>query len=263
MKSPIKTISIIGSGNVAFHLASVFCSKGISVKEIVGRNKDKVRDYATQFDSKPVFDTQEISLETDLVIIAVSDYAISEIANSLQLKDLSVVHTSGSVALNSLQNISSQIGVFYPLQTFSTSTPTDFSNLPICIESSNNTMQEKLKDLAMLVTNKVYFLDSEQRRNLHVAAVISNNFINYLLSSTFDFLEKHKINKEILIPLVDETFKRIKNNSTKDLQTGPARRNDRETIQAHLEILKTSPELYDIYKMMSNEILIKYHGNRL
>jgi predicted short-subunit dehydrogenase-like oxidoreductase (DUF2520 family) len=263
MTALIKSVSIIGSGNIAFHLASALLDKGIIINEIIGRNKDKVTAYANQFNAKAVFDFTKVSTNVDLIIISVNDNAIKEVADQLKLKDKLVVHTSGSVEMEILKNASNQVGVFYPLQTFSVDTKSYFSVIPICIEGSSESVRNKLSDLALLLSTNVYFINSEKRKCIHLAAVVSNNFINYLLSSTFNFLEEKDIDKEILLPLIDETIERIKTNNPDEIQTGPARRNDIETISVHSEMLKDFPQLQEIYKLMSHQILKKYHGEKL
>jgi predicted short-subunit dehydrogenase-like oxidoreductase (DUF2520 family) len=260
MTALIKSVSIIGSGNVAFHLALALQEKEIVIKEFIGRNRNRVASYAHQFNAKAVFNFTEISTEVDLIIISVNDSAIQEAADQLILKDTLVVHTSGSVEMEVLKKTSTHVGVFYPLQTFSVNAKSNFSLIPICIEASNDSARNKLSHLALRLSTNVYFINSEKRKCIHLAAVISNNFINYLVASTFDFLKEKEIEKEILLPLIDETIERIKTSQPNEIQTGPARRKDKETISIHTEMLEKFPELQEVYKLLSHQILKKYHG---
>jgi predicted short-subunit dehydrogenase-like oxidoreductase (DUF2520 family) len=263
MNLPIKNISIIGTGNVAFQIATAFFKNKVSIKEIVGRNEQRVAEYSKIFGARPVFNCNEASSETDLLIIAVSDHAIEVVAKQLKFNNTLVVHTSGSVSMDVLKISSSNTGVFYPLQTFTKDIIAEFSEISICIEGSDKNIESNLTDLAKLLTNKIYYLKSEERKYVHLAAVISNNFINYMMGSTFEFLQEKNIDPTILMPLLNETIDRVKTGNASKLQTGPARRNDTETIAQHLQILKSSKDLYKIYEMMSQEIQNKYNGEKL
>jgi len=95
---------------------------------------------------------------------------------------------------------------------------------------------------------------SEERLKLHVAAVIVNNFPNHLFSLAEQFCRKEKLDFRQLLPLITETVQRLKTSSPSETQTGPAFRNDGETLQRHLEILKNHPQLLHIYKVMTESI---------
>jgi predicted short-subunit dehydrogenase-like oxidoreductase (DUF2520 family) len=148
----------------------------------------------------------------------------------------------------------SKVGVFYPLQTFSKTSNIDFESVPICIESNDTSFYEFLNELANSITNKVYMLDSKQRRQLHIAAVIACNFSNLMYRFSEDICKEHSIPFEILQPLILETANKIQSLPPSKAQTGPAQRGDELTIEKHIASLESNSELQSIYKTLSNSI---------
>jgi len=243
-------VSIIGSGNVAQHLIQAFqLNSQIELVQVVARDIKKV---AHLLDSNRITSDYTQLQEADLYIIAVSDDAIAEVSSALPFKNRLIAHTSGTVALDSL-NSNNRPAVFYPLQTFSKDKPIDFKSVPICLEAENETDVQILKQLAHSISNAVYEINSEQRKALHVAAVFVNNFVNYLYQMGNEICDANAIPFEILKPLIQETANKIATLSPKNAQTGPAKRNDLKTIAAHEEFLKDENQAA-IYKLLTQSL---------
>ena len=243
-------ISILGTGNVAWHLYRIFAmSEDIEVIQIIGRNP-------TAMNLEPE-DAQDVSgfsniADADVFIIAVKDDAITEVSEHLLHKKGLVVHTSGSVAMDALSKHRRR-GVFYPLQTFSADRKVDFGSVPLCLEAGDPKDLEVLKKLASTLTNKVYEVNSEQRKALHLAAVFGNNFTNHLFYIAQQLCEKNGLAFEMLHPLLKETVDKIGSIPPRDAQTGPARRGDSKTIERHLKQLE-NPALKVVYSNLSKSI---------
>lgn len=251
------SISIIGSGNVAQHLIkAIENTNQIELVQVFARNIETVSHLIS---SNKI--TTEIATlkDADLYIIAVSDDAIQSVSNSLAFTNKLVAHTSGSVAMNELNN-SNRKAVFYPLQTLSKKKEIDFSTVPLCIEAQNEIDLQLLNDVANQLSNHVYNIHSEQRKSLHVAAVFVSNFTNHLYKIGNDICAEHQVPFEILKPLISETAKKIQTLAPADAQTGPAKRNDTSTINKHLAIL-TDENQKDIYKILTKSIID--HGKKL
>mgnify|MGYP001045648966 FL=1 len=234
------SVVILGSGNVASQLIKAFLKiDTINLKQVYTRNQEDINTLKDSINT-----TNDISLlkQADVTIIAVSDDAISSISS--HIKNSFVVHTSGSVDMKSLNNIGRK-GVFYPLQSFSKKKKVDFKNIPICLESETKEDLLKLEELVSLLQSKSYILSSHQRKKIHVAAVFANNFSNHMYTIANEICEKYNIPFDILHPLIEETSDKIKNITPKKAQTGPAKRNDVETIENHLNLLsKKQQEIY-------------------
>ena len=134
----------------------------------------------------------------------------------------------------------------------------DISKIPLCIEASSEKTLALIQILAASISNKVYSIDSEKRRILHLAGVLSNNFINHLVARAFDYLENNEIEKDLLIPLLDETLNKLKKAPPRDAQTGPARRKNTEIIDAHKKMLEEEPVLKNLYCLISDSIIAYY-----
>jgi predicted short-subunit dehydrogenase-like oxidoreductase (DUF2520 family) len=109
-----------------------------------------------------------------------------------------------------------------------------------------------LEKLAKSIGKKIYSINSEQRKTLHVAAVFVNNFTNHLYKIGNDICKENKVPFEILQPLIKETASKIEHLSPKEAQTGPAIRNDKKTIQNHLNLLNQNQQ--KIYKTLTKSI---------
>jgi predicted short-subunit dehydrogenase-like oxidoreductase (DUF2520 family) len=168
--------------------------------------------------------------------------------------NIPVVHTAGAVSMNILQKLSENYGVLYPLQSVSKSNST-IPQIPFIIEGNNEHMRSFLRYFAATLSNMVDELDEERRLRLHAAAVIVNNFTNYLYNVAKDFCDKEKIDFDLLKPLITETAERIKDNSPADVQTGPAIRKDIVTLDKHLRLLSAYPKLRTMYMRMTDGIM--------
>ena len=250
-------ITLIGSGNVAQHLIKAFSkSEAIEIAQVFSRKKETL---ATLIDYDKIVNDFEDLKEADLYIIAVSDNAILEVSRQLPFNNQLVVHTSGTSSIEIL-NDKNRKGVFYPLQTFSKNKDIDFSVIPICLEAENTFDFRVLDTVAKSISNAVFPINSEQRKALHVAAVFVNNFTNQLYQIGQEICEENQVSFEILKPLILETAEKIKTLDPVDAQTGPAKRNDSSTIEAHLKYLSNENQK-NIYKTLTQSI--QQNGKKL
>lgn len=248
------SIVLIGTGNVARHLFDTFrLYHETRVVQVLGRN-EKNLDYFRE-SSKTSSDFNKL-LRADIYIIAVSDDAIASVSQLITNKNGIVVHTSGSVSLDTLSKYDHR-GVFYPLQTFSKERKINFKNVPICLESEQKKDSELLKTLAHYISDHVYEISFQQRRSLHLAAVFVNNFTNHLYQIGNRICEENKVPFNILEPLILETAHKIKYLTPHNAQTGPAKRGDKRTIKQHMEELGDS-DYRKIYALLSQSIEREY-----
>ncbi len=247
------SVVIIGAGNVASHLLHAFTeATHVEAVQLYARSEKSLTPFKSVIATTNSFDNLATA---DVYIIAVADDAISEVSKSLPLKNKLVVHTSGSVAMETMDD-SLRRGVFYPLQTFTKGTLVDFSTIPICLEAAHNDDLLILEELASSISDAVYFIDSEQRENLHVAAVFVNNFTNHLYHIGQQICDENKVPFEVLKPLIRETATKLTKVSPFEAQTGPAKRKDTQTITKHLHQL---PENYkEIYALLTKSISKTY-----
>lgn len=257
------SVSFIGSGNLAWHLAPVLDNAGYSVREVYSRNPvhaARLTERLYQADVKATLDFSTSS--SSVFVLAVSDNAIRSIVQEIILPDDAIlVHTSGGQPLSTLGYAATpNIGVFYPLQTFSKSRKVDFKDIPIFIETEIDDVERILLKMAKAISRAVYKIDAEQRKALHVAAVFASNFTNYMLALANEISDKHDVDFEWLKPLIAETMNKSLALGPYDAQTGPARRGDMETLDKHMEFLNRDEALAEVYRVISQHILDKYQS---
>jgi predicted short-subunit dehydrogenase-like oxidoreductase (DUF2520 family) len=254
-------IVIIGAGNVATHFGKRLQKKGHEVLQVLGRSEKSARELGTLLSCAFTTEPAQINRDANVYFLCVPDEEIVSLGSSLKLPGKLVIHTSGSVRLGALKSISSQCGVIYPVYSFSKQLKVSFSSMPLLIEASNKNALADVLHLAHDLGKTITQANSEQRMKVHLAAVFVNNFTNFLFSEAYDFLKGEKLNHfHLLQPLIRQTVKKIKNPPPAQVQTGPARRNDKITIEKHLELLEGYPDQKQVYKLLSALIQKKYHG---
>lgn len=240
-------IGIIGKGNVGSHLFTAFTRNGQAVEIIDSRTLEGIDNGF------------------DLILISVTDTAIKSVAEKLsqKLHDFEgvVAHTAGSVEMNILEPYFKNIGVFYPLQTFSKGvTIRNYSEIPIFIEGNSNNTEQLLTLAAKKISAKIYCYDSKKRKKLHIASVFACNFTNALYGLSEEYLAAQGIPFEVLRPLISQTAEKVMNGYPTESQTGPARRNDREIIEDQYKTLANESLLHArIYEIMTEYIRKKYN----
>lgn len=155
--------------------------------------------------------------------------------------------TFGRVRLN-------RYGVFYPMQTFSKQRTVDFRQIPVFVESNSAADTQTLKDIASVLSEKVYEATSEQRKSLHLAAVFTCNFTNHMYALAAELLKKYQLPFEVMLPLIDETARKVHELEPCLAQTGPAIRYDENVINNHLQMLSDKPGMQELYRLISESI---------
>ncbi|TBW29396.1 DUF2520 domain-containing protein [Gramella sp. KN1008] len=250
-------VIIIGAGNVASHLYHRFSAvEDLEVVQVHNRNPANLN-----FVKEPEKRSSELEKlkKADLYILAVKDEAIPEMAEKLSDNKAVFVHCSGSQPMSLLSKFENH-GVFYPLQSFSKEKPVNFKEVPLCLEASSSETLVFLKNIASKISEKIFEVNSDQRKALHLSAVFVNNFTNHLYALAADYCEKNELPFKILQPLIKETAAKIETLSPYSAQTGPALRNDEKTISAHLEMLDEDQK--EIYTILTQSIQ-KLHGKKL
>ena len=253
-------IVIIGTGNVAFHIALGLYNAGRNIVQVYGRNSDKAGKLAEITRSVPVSSLNDITTEAGFYIISVSDSAIEEVASNMPKVKGMVVHTAGSVSMDLLSNYHSKHGVFYPLQSFSSGKKIEWNKVPLFLESCPEPEDIGLLSLAKSLSGNTSFISSEARKSIHLAAVFAGNFVNYCYTAGHDILKSNNIDPSCLFPLMQEVLdKAITAENPTKVQTGPALRKDIKTINSHLDILKNNTTLCEVYNVISRAIMERHN----
>lgn len=244
---------IIGAGNVATHLAKALQNVNVQITQIWSYHYENALELANKLDTVAIHKLEEIDQNATICLIAIKDDAVAAIVNQLTTFKGIVAHTSGAIDLQVFESLANY-GVFYPLQTFSKAKELSFADIPLCIEANNESTLHCLRELANDLSKNVVEVNSEQRKILHLAAVFACNFTNHLYALAEEVLQDHQLDFSILRPLINETAAKVQYALPKDVQTGPAIRNDEQTLQKHEQLLLQQPQLLEIYKILSNSI---------
>ncbi|MFM8913704.1 MAG: Rossmann-like and DUF2520 domain-containing protein [Flammeovirgaceae bacterium] len=251
-------VSIIGSGNLAWHLAPALDNAGFIIKEVYSRNPRHAEALTGRLYQAEVKASLDFSTSPSTAfILAVSDDAIGSISQEIILPDDALlVHTSGSQSIDELQYAATpHLGVLYPLQTFSKNKRADFKTMPIFLESNTEEAEKLLFELARALSQQVTKITSQERRALHVAAVFASNFTNHMLAISSSILQQNSIDFAFLKPLILETIQKSLAIGPSQAQTGPASRGDLQILDKHMEFLQEDAAVAEIYRVVSQHIL--------
>lgn len=261
--SKYPSVAIIGSGNVAWHLAPALDNAGYSVREVYSKNPLHAEALIERLYDAEVKATLDFSTSPSRIfIIAVSDDAIEDVVREIVLPEEAVlIHTSGSQPLDALSFAAATYpGVLYPLQTFTKESKMDFQSIPVFIETTNPAAEKLLTTLANSITDHVHKITSSERKALHVAAVFASNFTNHMLLLSQQIMKENSLSYDWLKPLIESTIVKSLQIGPENAQTGPARRGDFETLDKHVEFLQDDESVLEIYKIVSQDIVDRYQS---
>jgi len=253
-------VVMVGSGNVATNLCFALQKANHEVTQVYSHCLLHAKELAQKIGIDAYTDDLDALSATDLVILCVKDDVLesvaSHVAERYQKAETSpiVVHTAGSMCMGLIPML--RRGVVYPMQTFSKSYRVDFSHIPLFVEASDPATEKELLDFAHSLSEQVYQLSSANRQYLHLAAVFCCNFANHCMDMGASILEKHGIPFRVMLPLIDETMKKLHSIPPHDAQTGPAARRDCNVMSRQEETLRRDGEedLAAIYRLLSLNI---------
>ena len=245
----INNVTLIGSGNLATQIGIAFKQSKITINQVYSKDIKNAKKLSGKLKCKFTNNIKEIEIK-ELGIICIKDDYISKIADKIPNKP--IVHTSGSTNINTLNKFKKH-GVIYPIQTLNKNKKANFTKIPICVEANTKLFEKELNVLCKKISNNVINVKSNKRLNIHIAAVMCNNFTNQIINRAEHILKKQNLSFEILLPIIDETFKKIQNPKTRLQKTGPAIRKDYKIIKKHIEELEGLDK--KIYNIISKQIM--------
>jgi len=269
-------IVILGFGNLGFHLLKLFWGNGfrtisiVSNQPLIGEhitwhhcidNTEFESDFSIQLgEDIPVYPRNKLcdfsSVFTDeaIVFLCVNDDQIGKSLNELDNFDSQRVILSGGYQFVD-GIIPPKVSVVYPLYSFVKKINVDWNVVPIFVESPSQSVVEILRDLHL---EQVTYLNSDQRNLLHVAAVFANNFTNAIFMAAQEVLKSSpELKMEFLLPIIQQTIDKLKFNNALDIQTGPAKRGDMQTIKRHEKLLNGLESEQILYEAITEYIRIK------
>ncbi len=256
-------IVFIGAGNVASHLAPAIERSGAGcIKQVYSHTLAHASELASKLKSAvPIDDQSQIIPDADIYIISIKDDGIVPLVDALAGKmsrNALWVHTSGSIAMEVLAPLTERYGVYYPMQTFSKEALLDMAKVPLFVEGNTPDVEAQIQEFAEKVFANVYHADSDLRRKMHIAAVFSCNFTNYMWVIADELLRKEGLSFDVMRPLLEETMRKAFASSPEKGQTGPAVRGDTRVMDRHKSMLSERDR--EIYELISRRIFEHFNG---
>ena len=252
--SILMRVTFIGSGNTATVMGRLCAEKGHHIQQVIARDAEKGKMLASEFGCSYISLHDEPDYNTDIVIVSLADTSLPEALQKLNFHTTPVVHTAGACKINVIQNVSENFGVLYPLQSLNKNIAA-IPEIPFLIEANNEPTLNFIKEFAQSLSTTVVMQNAEERVRLHAAAVIVNNFTNYLFVVAEKFCVDEKVDFNLLKPIIKETADRIQQHSPVVVQTGPALRSDITTLDKHLRLLNDYPKLRTLYMRLTDGIM--------
>lgn len=247
-------VVIIGTGNAATVFGRLMKQKGHTITQVYGRDILKAEALAEQLEATPTADVPSLSKNADVYLIAVADKAVAAIAEQLDVNDHLVLHTTASLSIHVLKEVSKSYGVLYPLQSLRKQMSLD-TPIPMLVDGNTEQVKLEIEKFARGLSSTVIRAGDRERVKLHVAAVFACNFTNYMYLQSAGFCAKEGLDFSLLQPLIEETATRLREFDPSEVFTGPAVRGDLETINRHLSLLEAYPGMHAIYTSLTEKIM--------
>jgi len=251
-------ITLIGSGRTAYALGQLCRQGGHSVVQVFGRNRQTAGQLAEQLAAQPVYHWEDIGQEADIYIVALPDGMVPQVPALFQIQKGIIVHTAGAVPLQALAGAGKNFGVLYPLQSLTKDQDT-MPTIPLLVDGNTPDDKTLLHDFALTLSPITGYATDAQRLGLHLAAVWVNNFTNHLFALAQDYCGQQGLDFGLLLPLIQHTTNRLQHTPAAQAQTGPAVRNDTNTLQLHEAMLQPYPEMQALYLQITKAIQ-QYHN---
>lgn len=249
------TFTIIGTGNMAWFIGNRLVAARHLCKGVFGRTEASVQKLAEALLCSK-YGNLALAKETeaDVCFIAISDDAIVEVVKKFAYKKTVLVHTAGAISLDVLKDAAADTAVLWPVYSISGPNPPSHRNIPMAWEASTPKAEKYTLSLAHAITDVLFEAKYEQRKWLHLSAVISNNFTNHLMAICEKICTDNNIPFSALEPIISQTFSRFKQSSPALVQTGPAIRGDIKVIEEQTQLLHAHPQWQEIYKAVTASI---------
>ncbi|HSZ72285.1 MAG TPA: DUF2520 domain-containing protein, partial [Cytophagaceae bacterium] len=200
-------ISIVGSGNLCWHLLKLLHDRKVFRLSVYARNVSGLGELLGEFPDITVHAlANDTFIEGDLIVFAVKDDALESMKNYSIASSAYLVHLSGARSLQSIASIPcAGSAVVYPFQTFTKGRPVHWRQIPVFIEGSSPAVEEQLMGFLRELKLMVISADLETRKRVHLCGVLVNNLPYYLFNQALLLIEAKGLDRKTLSPIMTET----------------------------------------------------------
>ncbi len=251
--------AIVGAGSLAWHLAPNLLQIGWEV-DVLSRKDVLPNETTAWLPAKRLSIAQWMTTivkksNYTAVFLAVPDKAISATSTALSAclpASTPLIHTSGATPAAAIDPSFQQIGVLWPIRSLQYGgLQLEWQDLPLVYFSPQAAFQEQLAEWASQLSQVTYCLADQPRAQLHLAAVFSNNFTNYLCHVAHAICAKHQLPFEAILPIIQHAFTTLSSADPILRQSGAAVRRDHSSMQAHQQLLSDEPAWQALYEQLS------------
>ena len=253
----IRNVVMIGTGKLAQALSPVLLENGIHIMQFFSRELTHAQNLADQFNTDYTNNWNELNRVADLYIICVKDDAISEVSEAMSKQldhTANICHTSGSRGIEAISTYFTHRACMWPMQSFTFQSKIIWPEVPIFLSGTDSILNE-IEVVCKKFSKKVFRIDEEKKKWVHVAAVFANNFSNYNLSITEKILDSCGVPLEVMEPMMQNMIRNVFTIGPGNTQSGPANRGDRKTMEMQQKMLADKfPEYENLYQLYSEII---------
>jgi predicted short-subunit dehydrogenase-like oxidoreductase (DUF2520 family) len=192
-------------------------------------------------------DPAELDPSVDLVIIAVPDRAIADVARRLPRGPL-VVHLSGATDLAPLLAFHERCGSFHPLLSLpdpERGARALMAKAHVAIAAPSSAIQAELEALADRLGARWFVVDDDRRASYHAAASIAANHLVALLAQVERIARAEAIPLRPFTEMMRAVIDNVEDAGATASLTGPVARGDWDTVRAHLASI--DPDEHRLY----------------
>jgi predicted short-subunit dehydrogenase-like oxidoreductase (DUF2520 family) len=223
-------IVIIGSGHAGQSFARALTSVGHSV-EIV------------HYD-------QASSVRSEVILLAVPDSAITEVAQQIPAGAGVIVHLSGSRGLAELAS-HQRSGYLHPMAAL---VSPEIGAARLIGAKYSVAGDPVVFELVASLRGEVVEISDALRANYHAAAAVAANHTVALMAHLEELAKSAGLSLEDYLPLVRNAIEDVAREGTRASLTGPASRGDTQTIDAHLAAIPVDEQA--IYVALANKAFV-------
>lgn len=239
-------LGILGGGRAAWAFGSAWKRIGWPLSGVWLRDDSHSR--IAELLETARLDIGDLARDSELLLVAVSDRAIAEVAEAIPETDALVFHASG--ALLAMRGGFS----LHPLKALPpVGTPSDLEGTLLVFEGEH---RRTAKLIATAIDARFCEVDPRQKPLYHAAAVFGANYVAAALEISERLMERAGVTsaREDLVALALSAIENWRAHTDARRFTGPAARGDGAVIERHLEALRDDPRLAELYRSLAAEI---------
>jgi predicted short-subunit dehydrogenase-like oxidoreductase (DUF2520 family) len=223
-------LGIIGSGRASWAFASTWRRIGWPLTGIATRGA-------------PI---EDLAANSDLILVAVSDRAIEEVVATIPETNAIIFHPSGT--LPALRGGFS----LHPLKSLPPAgEPSDLEGTLLVFEGAHREIAEQIVNAAGA---RFAEIAPDAKIRYHAGAVFGSNYIAALLDIAEELIGIDGAREDIAA-LARSAIDNWSAHTDARRFTGPAARGDNAVMQRHVDALRDSPELAEIYRLLAARIV--------